>query len=332
MDRKLPAASSEDRFMKPSICTTLRDPRSIIEAAEQAAAADDYIAAEELLREAVAAQEASLGPLHPDLANTLNNLGVVCERNDHPRDAEHCFRRAVGIATTVLEPNHPFVVTSRQNLRDFCVARGRPIELLLLPAAATKTKETRATPPVPQRSARPLAMNFLGPGIMLAMILAATFMRPAPSDVEGLGSTQRAEPQTIGVGSTAKASVSGVDAVGASRIPDATSAPAPPAVVKAQLCTTLDEWLCEPADVPVTAGPLFFYTQVTSTVGTMIQHRWYRDDRLTQSVDLPIQASPRVGYRSFSRLTMDSESAGSWRVELRTEDGVLLHEERFTVR
>ena len=56
-----------------------REARSIIENAEQAAAAGNYSSAEELLREAAALQEQTLGPHHPDLANTLNNLGVVCE-------------------------------------------------------------------------------------------------------------------------------------------------------------------------------------------------------------------------------------------------------------
>ncbi len=44
-----------------------REPRSVIEPAEQAAAAGDYASAERLLREAADLQEASLGPLHPDL-------------------------------------------------------------------------------------------------------------------------------------------------------------------------------------------------------------------------------------------------------------------------
>ena len=57
------------------------EARSIIEAAEQAAGAGNYARAEVLLREAALLQEARLGPLHPDLANTLNNLGIVCEMN-----------------------------------------------------------------------------------------------------------------------------------------------------------------------------------------------------------------------------------------------------------
>ena len=106
-----------------------REARSIIENAEQAAAAGDYASAEDLLREAAALQEQTLGPNHPDLANTLNNLGVVCEMTDNPIDAEHYFRRAYTIATATLAPDHPFVATSRKNLHDFCAARGRPAEL-----------------------------------------------------------------------------------------------------------------------------------------------------------------------------------------------------------
>jgi hypothetical protein len=86
----------------------------------------DYASAEDLLREAAGLQEQTLGPNHPDLANTLNNLGVVCEMTDNPIDAEHYFRRAYTIATATLAPDHPFVATSRKNLHDFCAARGRP--------------------------------------------------------------------------------------------------------------------------------------------------------------------------------------------------------------
>jgi hypothetical protein len=110
-----------------------RELRSVIEAAEQAASGGDYVTAEVRLREAAALQEAQLGPFHPDLANTLNNLGVIYERADSPAEAELCYRRAYAIATTALEPNHPFVATSRQNLEDFCKARGRPFDRSVVP-------------------------------------------------------------------------------------------------------------------------------------------------------------------------------------------------------
>jgi tetratricopeptide (TPR) repeat protein len=102
------------------------EARTIIEHAEQAAATGDYASAEDLLREAAALQEQTLGPHHPELANTLNNLGIVCEMTDNPIDAEHYFRRAYAIATATLAPDHPVVATSRKNLHDFCAARGRP--------------------------------------------------------------------------------------------------------------------------------------------------------------------------------------------------------------
>ncbi|HET9358881.1 MAG TPA: hypothetical protein VFO58_03985, partial [Vicinamibacterales bacterium] len=48
--------------------------QSIAEAAEQAAGAGDFVSAERLLREVANRQESELGPRHPDLANTFNNL------------------------------------------------------------------------------------------------------------------------------------------------------------------------------------------------------------------------------------------------------------------
>ena len=103
-----------------------REHGPVIQAAEKAAEAGNYASAERLLRDAARLQEASLGPRHPDLANTLNNLGIVCEMTGKPDDAEQYFRRAVSIARTSLAADHPFVATSHKNLRDFCEARGRP--------------------------------------------------------------------------------------------------------------------------------------------------------------------------------------------------------------
>ena len=166
-----------------------REARSIIENAEQAAAAGNYSSAEELLREAAALQEQTLGPHHPDLANTLNNLGVVCEMTDNPIDAEHYFRRAYTIATATLAPDHPFVATSSKNLHDFCAARGRPAELppsppqvaawLEAPApraappreSSQSTKKQDVTPIPRKRSLRPLALGALSGVALLIVIL-----------------------------------------------------------------------------------------------------------------------------------------------------------------
>jgi hypothetical protein len=75
---------------------------------------------------------------------------------------------------------------------------------------------------------------------------------------------------------------------------------------------------------------MFFFTQVKSDTATTIEHRWYQGDRLRRTVPLRIQANPGTGYRTYSRTTVTG--AGDWRVELRTAEGTVLHEERVTVR
>jgi len=75
---------------------------------------------------------------------------------------------------------------------------------------------------------------------------------------------------------------------------------------------------------------MIFYTQVKSATATTIEHRWYQGDRLRRAVQLRVEANPGAGYRTYSRNTVSG--AGDWRVELRSADGTVLHEERFTVR
>ncbi len=104
-------------------------------------------------------------------------------------------------------------------------------------------------------------------------------------------------------------------------------------VVEASVCRNLvtsGNWRCAPLTSPVAAGPLVFYTRIKSDRNTKVQHRWYRGNQLRRSSDLGITANPGSGYRTFSRFTVSG--AGEWRVELRSADGALLREERFTVR
>jgi hypothetical protein len=402
-----------------------REPQSVIDAAEQAASAGDYASAEQLLREAALLQEASLGPLHPDLANTLNNLGVVCEITEKPDDAEDCFRRACAIASTVLEPDHPFVATSRKNLEDFCAARGKAVDLpepILVsapavspsvdpsastiaddrdavatdsdqhPAERTSREESRpaelrlsfeespvesrksyeeSPAVVPGKSSRPLAIGALIAGaLILTFIATFTWLRsnhkvepsPASPSVSPGPATTAASAPSVPIAVDA-AKETGTDPLGAGPKPGVTTSPPstgqpasessslpaaaankritassqkPPLVASAQLCkdfsTGGSDWHCVVPTSPVGQGRLVFYTRLKSPAATTIQHRWYRDDRLRQAVELPIRANTRDGYRTYSRQTVDNRGAGNWRVELRTKDGVLLHEERFVVR
>lgn len=100
----------------------------MLDRAERAATAGDLASADELLAGAARLQEKELGPHHPDLANTLNNLAIVAERAGRPAEAETLYRRAAAIAAAAFPPDHPMVVASTQNLEDFCRARGLPIK------------------------------------------------------------------------------------------------------------------------------------------------------------------------------------------------------------
>ena len=343
------------------------EARSIIESAEQAAAAGNYSSAEKLLREAAALQEQTLGPHHPDLANTLNNLGVVCEMADNPIDAEHYFRRAHTIATATLAPDHPFVVTSRKNLHDFCAARGRPAELGPSPPAVAAwldapapraaparessppAKQQEVTPIPRKRSLRPLALGALSGVALLIVILtlagrwgsgAEETKSPPASATAAAGETPAPRPTPPPAEPIARQQPtakpvqptrSEKDAASA-RPPTAARSAAMPTVVTAQLCTALRTWRCTAADSQVRPGPVFFYTQVKSATATTIEHRWYQGDSLRHTAQLRIQANPGAGYRTYSRNTVSRERGGDWRVELRSADGAVLHEERFTVR
>lgn len=122
--------------------------QSILDAADQAAAVGDIAAAGDLLQQAVHLQEAHLGPDHPDLANTLNNLGVACEKTGRLKEAAACYRRAYEIAAAAFAPDHPFVVTSRKNLAEFYETHGKVMEPVADVAPAATTPPSTVSPPI----------------------------------------------------------------------------------------------------------------------------------------------------------------------------------------
>ena len=108
-------------------------------------------------------------------------------------------------------------------------------------------------------------------------------------------------------------------------------------VLKAQLCSGLEktgspDWQCAPASGELRPGTYMFYTRLLTTSETRVEHRWYRDGRVHQTVRLRVSASPGSGYRTFSATTVSPERAGEWKVELRAADGTLLDEKSFLVR
>ena len=336
------------------------DPAPLVEAAQHAAAAGDYSEAERLLREAVAIQEVTVGSDHPDLASTLNNLALVCERTNKFVEAEHGYRRAHAIAVASLKPGHPFIGTSLGNLVDFCAAHEIPI---WKPPAARSENET--SPPVPEVDAaaqpvlsvrtwppRTIALTTLGVAVVVAVAFA----------VRGRGITDASEP-VVQVQNMASADDS--PAVSAT-IPVATGEPQPPVTVEsrvettpasaerpsppetnttsatvsvltAQLCSTLErrgspDWQCAPVNGELKPGTYIFYTRLLANVDTTVEHRWYRGEREHQVMRLRVGVSPGSGYRTFSSNTISPERAGDWKVELRGADGTVLREERFVIR
>ena len=344
--------------------TDVLDPARLVEAAQQAAAAGDYSEAERLLREAAAIQEVSLGSFHPDLASTLNNLALVCERTNKFDEAERSYRRAHAIAVASLPPRHAFIGISLENLVTFCAAHEIPI--WKSPAAPSDDEisssepeaDAQAEPALPVYtpggtwSPRTVALTTLG----VAVVVAVTFA------VRGLGTTNASDPlpqvQNMSSANDAAATSTITPAlidqpqptVTLERPADTTPAPAerpnppeapitsaPVSVMTAQLCSALEksgspDWQCAPATGDLQPGTYIFYTRLLTNVDTTVEHRWYRGERAHQVMRLRVAASPGRGYRTFSSNTVSPERAGDWKVELRGADGTVLREEHFVIR
>jgi tetratricopeptide repeat protein/DUF2914 family protein len=120
----------------------LQSVQQLLEEAARAANAGELASAAILLQDAARIQEAELGPLHPELANTLNNLGIVAENQGQLSEAETYYRRAVAITSAILPPDDPMVASSRKNLEDFCRERGLPFD----PSAAAPSRQPTEHP------------------------------------------------------------------------------------------------------------------------------------------------------------------------------------------
>ena len=163
---------------------------SLFDAAEQAAMGGDFAAAARLLGEAARAQEAALGPDHLDLANTLNNLAVAHERSGQLDAAEREYRRAHAIAARTRPADDPLVMTSAQNLREFCEANGRPADVP--PSAMTLAVDT-ADPVTTPAKAKPSAQADVPTGpLSITFDAEAAPARPRPDAPPPGASVRRA--------------------------------------------------------------------------------------------------------------------------------------------
>ncbi len=121
----------------------LQNVQHLLEEAKRAADAGDLAAADALLRNVARIQESELGAVHPELANTVNNLAVVAEMDRRLPDAEAYYRRALAIASASLAADDPVLLSSRKNLEGFCREHGLPFDS---PAPAVTVTEATEHP------------------------------------------------------------------------------------------------------------------------------------------------------------------------------------------
>ena len=76
----------------------------------------DYEKALPLYQRALEISEKVLGPQHPDVATTLNNLAGLYESMGDYEKALPLYQRALEIREKVLGPQHPYVATTLNNL------------------------------------------------------------------------------------------------------------------------------------------------------------------------------------------------------------------------
>ena len=84
--------------------------------------------AEPLFRRALAIDEASFGPDHPDVATDLNNLAALLAATNRLAEAEPLYRRAVAINEASYGPDHPTVATTLNNQAELLRATNRLAE------------------------------------------------------------------------------------------------------------------------------------------------------------------------------------------------------------
>jgi tetratricopeptide (TPR) repeat protein len=75
-----------------------------------------YAAAEKPLTRSLMINEKALGPEHPDVATSLNNLAGLYRAQGKYAEAEPLYKRALAIREKVLGPEHPHVAIVCKNM------------------------------------------------------------------------------------------------------------------------------------------------------------------------------------------------------------------------
>jgi len=87
----------------------------------------------------------ALGPDHPQVATSLNNLAALYNVQGRYFESEPLFKRALAIRAKVLGPDHPQVATSLENYAALLLNMNRKAEATGLQALseAIRVKQTQ---------------------------------------------------------------------------------------------------------------------------------------------------------------------------------------------
>ncbi len=98
---------------------------------------------------ALAIREKALGPEHPAVAFSLNNLAGLYVNQGKYVEAEPLYQRALGIVEKALGPEHPSVAQSLENYAALLRKTGRGGEATKMEARAKaiRAKDTKEAPP-----------------------------------------------------------------------------------------------------------------------------------------------------------------------------------------
>ncbi len=108
-----------------------------------------YDEAKPLYQRALGIREKALGPEHPDVATSLNNLAALYRAQGKYAEAEPLYQRALGIREKALGPEHPDVATSLNNLAELYRAQGKYAEAEPLYQRALRIREKALGPEHP---------------------------------------------------------------------------------------------------------------------------------------------------------------------------------------
>ena len=107
------------------------------------------------MRRALAIDEKSYGPEHPNVATDLNNLALLLQATNRLEEAEPLMRRALAIDEKSYGPEHPNVATDLNNLAQLLQATNRLAEAEPLMRRALAIDEKSYGPEHPNVASRP---------------------------------------------------------------------------------------------------------------------------------------------------------------------------------